>query len=157
GSACAEGETGRVVITTLYNYAMPLIRYEIGDYATVGPREASCGRALPTLTRIVGRYRNVFTLKDGRQIYPYVSPAKYQPFLSFLQMQLVQTTTDHIEIRYVPDDPAAKADQPAIEALVRRYFDPSFSVSLKPVDAFPTGPAAKFEESISLVGAGETP
>lgn len=157
GSPCAEGETGRVVITTLYNYAMPLIRYEIGDYATVGPREASCGRTLPTLARIVGRYRNVFTLKDGRQIYPYISPAKYQPFLSFLQIQLVQTATDHIEIRYVPDDRSAKADQPAIEALVRRYFDPGFSVSLKAVEAFPAGPAAKFEESISLVGAGERP
>ena len=51
GDPCAEGEVGRVVITDLHNFASPLIRYDIGDYAEVGGR-CSCGRALPTLKRI---------------------------------------------------------------------------------------------------------
>ena len=37
GTPCAPGETGRVVVTSFYNYAMPFIRYEIGDYAVAGP------------------------------------------------------------------------------------------------------------------------
>jgi phenylacetate-CoA ligase len=36
GAACLPGEIGRVLITTLHNFAMPLIRYEIGDYAECG-------------------------------------------------------------------------------------------------------------------------
>ena len=39
-----EGEEGRVVVTNLYNYSMPLIRYEIGDMAILGPKSALAGR-----------------------------------------------------------------------------------------------------------------
>ncbi len=51
GSPAGPGETGRVVATPLFNYAMPLIRYELGDYAEVGSAKARCGRGLPTLRR----------------------------------------------------------------------------------------------------------
>ncbi|MDP1717022.1 MAG: hypothetical protein Q8L40_03015, partial [Burkholderiales bacterium] len=45
GRPCRPGETGRVVITTLHNFAMPLVRYENGDYAEVGG-PCPCGRGL---------------------------------------------------------------------------------------------------------------
>jgi hypothetical protein len=63
------GEVGRVVITTLQNFAMPLIRYDIGDYAEVGP-PCSCGRGLPVLRRILGRKRNMFILPSGQRRWP---------------------------------------------------------------------------------------
>ena len=44
---CREGQIGRVVVTELQNFASPLIRYDIGDYAEVGGT-CSCGRSLPT-------------------------------------------------------------------------------------------------------------
>ena len=50
GRPCQPGEIGRVLLTTLHNFAMPLIRYEIGDYAQVG-EPCACGRGLPVLTR----------------------------------------------------------------------------------------------------------
>ncbi|HZM46141.1 MAG TPA: hypothetical protein VFC14_15000 [Burkholderiales bacterium] len=52
--ACAPGTVGRVVVTTLQNFAMPLIRYDIGDLAEVGD-PCPCGRGLPVLGRILGR------------------------------------------------------------------------------------------------------
>lgn len=54
GGACAPATVGRVVITTLQNYAMPLVRYDTGDFAEVGDA-CACGRGLPVLRRIVGR------------------------------------------------------------------------------------------------------
>ena len=54
--ACGPGGIGRVIITDMYDYASPLIRYEIGDYAEVGG-PCPCGRNLPVLKRIVGRSR----------------------------------------------------------------------------------------------------
>jgi phenylacetate-CoA ligase len=54
GKPCAPGETGRVVVTDLHNFAMPVIRYDIGDYAEVG-EPCPCGRGLPVLRRLVGR------------------------------------------------------------------------------------------------------
>jgi phenylacetate-CoA ligase len=54
GKPCAVGEAGRVVATPLNNFAMPLIRYDLGHYAEVGP-PCPCGRGLPVLTRLLGR------------------------------------------------------------------------------------------------------
>jgi len=51
GAPCLPGESGRLVVTSLHNYAMPLIRYELDDYAEVGER-CRCGRGLPVLKRI---------------------------------------------------------------------------------------------------------
>ena len=61
----APGKIGRVVITTLHNFAMPLIRYHIGDYAEVG-QPCTCGRGLPVLTSILGRVRNTLITADGK-------------------------------------------------------------------------------------------
>ena len=69
GRPCRPGETGRLVLSSLHNYAMPLLRYEIGDYAEVGD-QCPCGRGLPLLNRIAGRERNMLVLPDGRQHWP---------------------------------------------------------------------------------------
>lgn len=54
GRACGAGQLGRVVATPLNNFAMPLIRYEVGETAEVGT-PCPCGRGLPVLTKIMGR------------------------------------------------------------------------------------------------------
>ncbi len=66
GRPCRPGETGRVVITDLANFATPIIRYEIGDYAEVGRAEAFAGAASRCCNRILGRQRNLIMLPDGR-------------------------------------------------------------------------------------------
>lgn len=45
---CEIGETGNVVITSLHNFAMPLLRYRLPDKATLGER-CDCGRGLPVI------------------------------------------------------------------------------------------------------------
>jgi len=64
GQPCAVGVAGRVLVTSLHNSAMPLIRYEIGDIAQFGP---SCDSGLhwPVIERIVGRTRDGVTLPNG--------------------------------------------------------------------------------------------
>mgnify|MGYP000113622014 CR=1 FL=1 len=52
------------VVTPFYNLAMPLIRYDIGDYAEAGA-PCACGRTLPVLARIMGRSRNMLRLPGG--------------------------------------------------------------------------------------------
>jgi phenylacetate-CoA ligase len=53
GRACRPGETGAVVVTPLQNFAMPLLRYSLGDFAEVGS-PCACGRHLPVLKEILG-------------------------------------------------------------------------------------------------------
>src|SRR3546814_11153852 len=71
GRPCGPGETGRVLITSLHNFATPLIRYELGDYAEVGS-PCACGRGLPVIKQVLGRKRNRLILSDGRSGFPYL-------------------------------------------------------------------------------------
>ena len=75
GRQCRPGETGRVVVTQLHNYAMPLLRYDLGDHAQVG-EPCSCGRGLPVLDRIVGRRRNLPRLPAGEVSPPTFGSAE---------------------------------------------------------------------------------
>lgn len=64
-----EGEEGRVVVTNLHNYSMPLIRYEIGDLAVLGPTNCPCSIPLPTLKKVTGRIGEHLVTEEGTLIY----------------------------------------------------------------------------------------
>ena len=55
-------------MTTLENYLMPLVRYEIGDYAIASNAQCACGRTLPLLGRVLGRQSNLFRKSDGSMV-----------------------------------------------------------------------------------------
>ncbi|MFZ0390945.1 MAG: hypothetical protein WAN36_10855, partial [Calditrichia bacterium] len=62
------GKTGRVICTSFVNQALPLIRYDIGDFAVKGAFECSCGRSFPTMEKIIGRKDDFIITPDGRKI-----------------------------------------------------------------------------------------
>ena len=80
---------------------------------------------------MLGRYRNTFTLKDGRIIYPYVEIGRFRDYIPFGQVQVVQTDYDALEVRYVPIHDA-KADEAGLQAYLREAIDPSFNVRASP-------------------------
>jgi phenylacetate-CoA ligase len=151
GRPSVPGTVGRVVVTSFYNFAMPFIRYEIGDFAVASPDRAMCPIKLPTLGKIMGRYRNAFTLHDGRTIYPYVPVSRLRQFLSFQQIQIVQTNPTSIEVRYVPLDADEIVDQKGLEACFRELIDASFDVHAVAVDKIERSKSGKFEDYLSLV------
>jgi phenylacetate-CoA ligase len=151
GTPCAPGQTGRVIATSLYNYAMPFIRYEIGDYAVAGPSQVKCPVKLPTVSRIYGRYRNMFTLADGRIIYPDLKISALRQFMSFEQMQVVQVDYDQVEVRYIPLLGGQAADEVGLESYVREALDPSLKVRAIAVDNISRATSGKFEDFLSLV------
>ena len=150
GEPCAPGETGRVVLTSLYNYAMPFIRYEIGDYAVLGPDHSQCAVQLPRLLRVLGRYRNTFTLPDGRIVYPYVEIGRFRDYISFSQVQVVQTDYDAIEVRYVPIE-ERPADEAGLQSYLREAIHPDLRVSAIAVAEIARSQSGKFEDFLSLV------
>jgi phenylacetate-CoA ligase len=104
GNACQPGEIGRVVLTVLHNFAMPMIRYENLDYAEVGP-PCECGRGLPVIKRIMGRKRNMAQAVDGSRFWPELDPAIWSGDLYCDSLQLVQDANDHIEVKIVSERP----------------------------------------------------
>jgi phenylacetate-CoA ligase len=62
------GALGSILITDLLNYAMPLIRYRIGDVGSWETGACSCGRGLPRLARVAGRVTDFLVGTDGRLV-----------------------------------------------------------------------------------------
>jgi phenylacetate-CoA ligase len=148
---CPPGATGRVIVTPFYSYATTFIRYDTGDYATVGSLDAHCPIGLPVLDRIVGRYRNTFRLADGRIIYPSLSGAKLSEYISMVQFQIVQTRFDEIEVRYIPAKHEGPVDEESLGHYIRQELDPSFRVKTRQVARLPRSANGKFEDFLSLV------
>ena len=72
-------DQGTVVVTGLMNDAMPLIRYDMGDIATLVPGyQCPCGRRAPVIERIDGRsesLRHYVRRKKSGAIQPCVHGA----------------------------------------------------------------------------------
>jgi phenylacetate-CoA ligase len=150
GQACDVGETGRVVVTSLHNLATPLIRYDIGDYATVGA-PCACGRPLPVIARVCGRVRNMARMPDGRRFWPTYLVDNLGAVSAIRQAQFIQPALDRIELRVVLDRPLTEDEQRATIAIVRRTLGHPFAVSIVPVHRIERGPTLKYEEFICRV------
>jgi phenylacetate-CoA ligase len=147
GAPCRVGETGRVVITDLHNFATPVLRYEIGDHAEVGA-PCPCGRGLPVLTRIVGRRRNMLTYPDGRTVWPVFTLA-CRAAARYRELQVVQLDADTLRARVVPDGDFTEAAAAALIAALRASFAHPFAIEIERVDALSRSPAGKLEEFVS--------
>jgi phenylacetate-CoA ligase len=95
----APGEIGEVVVTSLYRYAMPLIRYSPGDIAALAQTPCLCGVGLPMLSRLEGRTQALVPLPNGRYFIGF-SPFMTQ-FPEIARYQIVQPALDQFVISVV--------------------------------------------------------
>jgi phenylacetate-CoA ligase len=146
GRPCAAGETGNVVLTPLHNFAMPLLRYEIGDLATVGGGRCGCGRLLPVLDAIPGRARDLLMLPSGDLRPPYYGHRAVMQVGAILQHQVVQTAPDHVCFRLVVARPLSPAEEQHVIAVATEALGGSLRVSLEYVTEITRGPQGKFAE-----------
>ena len=125
GNPCGPGEIGEVVVTPLHNYATPLIRYALGDYAEVG-EPCPCGRGLTVLRRIVGRARDMVILPTGERRFGYHSPDLLAGLAPIVQHQIAQTSRDELEIRLVVRRPLTPEEEATVIALVNANYGGGF-------------------------------
>ncbi|EMR74200.1 coenzyme F390 synthetase [Thaumarchaeota archaeon SCGC AB-539-E09] len=97
------GERGEILVTPLYNYSMPLIRYEIGDIGVPVDDECPCQRGLPLMERIEGRISNFILLPDGRLIPP-TAFLDLDDVSGIRKFQVVQLKENLINVRLVTNN-----------------------------------------------------
>lgn len=76
------GEFGDIVVTSLFNRAMPLVRCRIGDRGRISPDPCPCGLPHPVLAELVGRAADMFATADGRLVHGSELGRRLQLFLS---------------------------------------------------------------------------
>lgn len=149
GTPCVPGETGRVVITDLHNFATPIVRYEIGDYAEVG-EACPCGRGLPTLRRILGRRRGMLRYPDGRTTWPLFAVACRRA-ARYREIQLIQERVDALRLRVVAEDPLSSVDRTALTAALHGTLRHPFTIEIEQVAELSRSPGGKLEEFVSRI------
>jgi phenylacetate-CoA ligase len=150
GEPCAPGETGSVVVTSLHNYGMPLLRYRLGDLAEVGP-PCPCGRGLPVLREIVGRERDLIVLPSGERQHVWYGIRKFAEYEQIQQLQIVQKTLCDLEVKLVIRGAFGPVQEEELRQKLAGVFEPGMSIAFAYVDAIPRGPGGKFEDFVSEV------
>lgn len=103
GQSVGPGEEGDIVVTGLYNYTMPLIRYNLGDIGIFSDEDDTCpcGRGWPLIKSIEGRVDDFLTLPSGRIISPRAINV-IENIPGIVQYRTVQTKRDTFFVQVVP-------------------------------------------------------
>jgi phenylacetate-CoA ligase len=157
GGLASPGESGRVVVTDLRNYVMPLINYFIGDHAIAGP-PCPCGRGFPTLVSVEGRSIEIIQTPQGRQINGVVlgrfliSIADVLPYI--WEYQAVQSALDKVTLRIVPTTRFTPEFARTLRGALETFLGPGVGVAIEPVDRIPLEPSGKRLIIKSLLAQG---
>lgn len=65
GKQAEPGEIARLIVTDLFNYGFPLIRYQIGDVGAYSEEYCPCGSPLPLMKKLYGRDRDILVDQNG--------------------------------------------------------------------------------------------
>lgn len=152
GIPVAPGEVGEIVITGLYNHAMPLIRYKLGDMGIIANHKCSCGRNYPLIQKIEGRTDDFFITPKGRLISPRVLNASIKKVSGLGQYKIVQEAKDRVVIHLVPDQVYdEQTNKGLIQTLDRLFSDEPCKTEIKIVQAIPRERTGKTRMIVSEV------
>lgn len=151
GMPCRPGQVGRIVVSLLHNFAMPLLRYDTGDYAEVGT-PCACGRGLPSLARILGRRRNRLSLPDGDASWPNLSSLPWVELAPALhRFQLRQRRDRSLLLRYEASRPLSREELDGVRGALLGHLRCALPLEVERVDALPLSEAGKLEDFITEI------
>lgn len=118
-----RGPEGELIVTDMWNEAMPFIRYLNGDGVERIDEPCPCGRELPII-KVSGRMNDFIDLPSGPLppifLYHHVSHVRVAGggFIDFVAIQYVQTTKIDIDVNIVRGSGYNKEDERALRRTV---------------------------------------
>ncbi len=145
GQPCAPGRPGRVLLTGLHSFAMPLIRYELGDYAEWGG-PCDCGITLPVIARIWGRERSFIRLPDGSLRLARLTGEYWREIAPIREYRVVQYADGLIEAFVTCDRPLTEAERGAMTVMLQKVLGHPFEMVVTQTDQIDWGSRWKRED-----------
>lgn len=120
GEPAKRGETGNLVITTLYNYTQPLIRYRMDDKVMLEEEECSCGWSFPLFRTIAGREEEFLIFKDPDGNMQFLHPIVFVEFMvvGLEKLQVVQVEQNKLRLNVI-----IRGDRDATVSRIRNRMD----------------------------------
>jgi phenylacetate-CoA ligase len=148
GEHVSPDETGEILVTDLRSYAMPFIRYSIGDLGKPSNETCSCGRGLPLMRSVEGRLADIIV---GPNSYLSVFDAPLCDMVQIKQYQIVQEEINKIVIRIVKGLSYSEEDTQQIVDAIKQYLGESVKISIEFVSFIPNAKSGKRRFVISKV------
>jgi phenylacetate-CoA ligase len=151
GRPTPAGQEGELVVTDLFNYGMPFVRYATGDRAVAGQDACSCGRGLPLLRKIAGRQLDMLRTPDGRLIPGEFFPHLIKDYRAIRRFQVVQERPDLVLLRLVADTDWNAETSRHLESLVRQTLGPMVRFEIQLVADIPLTAIGKHRVVINKI------
>lgn len=136
--------TGKLVLSDLDCYVMPIIRYENGDSVSLSNGICKCGVQLPLIKSVDGRVSQTIELKGGKNVHGvFFTDVLYElprQGVDIIRFQVFQRKSGEIEFRYESFDELSKDYLSQLEQSLSRFFD---KVQLIRYDKIPAGRSGK--------------
>ena len=151
GAPVPDGATGRMVATGLQNYAMPLIRYDVGDVGAVLPGACACGRTLPRMAAVTTKAEDIVVTPEGRFISSSTLTHPFKPMTRIEKSQIVQERPDRVTVRIVRRPGYTDDDTRRLIAALGERLGPTVGIEVEFPEDIPRSANGKFRWVISKV------
>lgn len=153
GRPCAPGSSGNVVVTPFHNFAMPLLRYSIGDTAELGP-PCPCGRTLPVLARILGKTRDCLVLPGGQRRFAYFGSKTIADLAQIVQIQLAQKSLYDLEVRLVTRGIFGQENEENLRQMLKENLGTHLRITFVYRDAIARSASGKYLDFVNELPDG---
>ncbi|KPK69347.1 hypothetical protein AMJ71_03145 [candidate division TA06 bacterium SM1_40] len=149
-SDAGASREGEILVTDLFNYGMPLLRYAIGDLGRWDGDGCGCGAGLPALAQVSGRVTDSILTPDGT----LVSGAALTVYLvadrpGFKQLQVVQERLEGVTVRIVPSESYTESDMEYLRRQLRRFLGTSMKIDYRFESEIPKEASGKYRYVVS--------
>jgi phenylacetate-CoA ligase len=149
GEHVVPGEVGSIVVTDLTNYAMPFVRYEIGDMGVFSDEFCPCGRSLPLMRKLVGRTSEVLVSATGRFMFGdlFHLYTRFYDLTRVKQYQIIQENPNKIVVNLIPEKDYSKKDTEVIRKGILSLMG-DMDVEIRLVEKIPKSSSGKVQAVI---------
>jgi phenylacetate-CoA ligase len=131
GAPCLPGVEGRVIVTSLFNKAMPFIRYDVGDRAVLADGNKG---PYQLMQRVAGRNNDIIRLPSGKvsmgfTIYYLAKELLEKGEVRVKEFIMVQKALDTFEVQYSADQDLTENDKQLLRETLEQYLEPGLHCS----------------------------
>ncbi|MBE3554412.1 MAG: phenylacetate--CoA ligase family protein [Thermicanus sp.] len=128
GKLLPEGEVGEIVVTDLNNYAMPRLRYTMGDLGSLSGEHCPCGLPYPVLGSLEGRTDDLIVCRNGEKVPGHYIAHIGGTIKGFERYQVIQESIDRFVVKIVKND---RFDPEEVNFLVRAIKEKAGEVEVR--------------------------
>ncbi|PSL03963.1 AMP-binding protein [Cecembia rubra] len=147
GNPVPNGQEGRIILTSLYNQAIPLYRYEVGDIGIIRPERKG---KYQVLEKLIGRTNEFAILPSGRKVpaltFYYITKTLIQEQFKIKEFVIRQTGQDTYTYEYVADKELTSAVKESILEAMNTYLETGLKAKFEKRDFIERGRTGKLKQ-----------